>query len=137
MRFDPWRLPEDRDITFAEDWDAQAYDLNAPAWRFGRPLRVDAAARRDSAVTRVGVIVTAPLSAVCSRCGRPFETSFKKSLDLIYPLERGKRALDIDDDIREEILLSFPAKILCSDSCKGLCPRCGADLNTQPCRCQQ
>ena len=135
MRIEPWRLPEDRDTTFAEDWDAEVFDLNAPAWRFCSPLHVAAAARRESAVARVGVTVTAPLSAVCSRCGRPFEASFEKSLKLIYPMEHERRGIEIDDDIREEILLSFPAKILCSDSCKGLCPRCGADLNKEPCRC--
>ena len=43
--------------------------------------------------------------------------------------------VDITDDIREEILLAVPDRFKCSEDCKGLCPGCGADLNTEPCRC--
>ncbi len=135
MRIEPWRLPEDRDIVLAEDWDAGVFDLNAPAWRFQSRVHVAATARRDSGVARVGVTVRASVRAVCGRCDQPFNASFEKSLKFIYAVETGARGIELDDDIREEILLSFPAKILCSDSCKGLCARCGADLNTERCRC--
>ncbi len=135
MRIEPWRLPEDRDIALAEDWDAEVFDLNAPAWRFQGRVHVAATARRDSGGARVGVTVTAPLRAVCGRCDQPFDASFEKTLKLICPVEEGRRGIELDDVIREEILLSFPAKILCSDSCKGLCARCGADLNKERCRC--
>jgi len=135
MRIEPRRLPADRDIELAEEWDAESFDLNAPAWRFQSPVRVAATARRDSGVVRVSVRVSAPLQAVCGRCDRPFDGSFEKSLTLVYPVETEGHGIELDDAIREEILLSFPAKILCSDSCKGLCFRCGADLNREKCTC--
>ncbi len=43
--------------------------------------------------------------------------------------------LDLDAPVCDEILLSFPMRILCSDDCKGLCAGCGADLNYEICRC--
>lgn len=43
--------------------------------------------------------------------------------------------LDLDAPICDEILLSFPMRILCSDDCKGICAGCGADLNREACRC--
>ena len=43
--------------------------------------------------------------------------------------------LDLDAPICDEILLSFPMRILCSDDCRGLCAGCGADLNREVCRC--
>ena len=43
--------------------------------------------------------------------------------------------LDLDAPICDEILLSFPMRILCSDDCRGLCAGCGADLNREACRC--
>jgi len=43
--------------------------------------------------------------------------------------------LDLDAPICDEILLSFPMRILCSEDCKGLCAGCGADLNREVCRC--
>ena len=44
-------------------------------------------------------------------------------------------AIDLDAVVREQILLALPLRQLCRDECKGLCPACGADLNTQTCEC--
>ena len=41
----------------------------------------------------------------------------------------------LEDVLREQVLLSLPAKTLCREDCKGLCPRCGRDLNSEPCAC--
>jgi len=43
--------------------------------------------------------------------------------------------IELDRIIEENLLLSFPMKPLCSDSCEGLCPRCGSNRNQSPCRC--
>lgn len=43
--------------------------------------------------------------------------------------------LDLDAPICDEILLSFPMRILCRADCKGLCAGCGANLNEEDCRC--
>lgn len=45
--------------------------------------------------------------------------------------------VDITEDIREDILLAVPDRFKCSESCRGLCPGCGADLNTESCRCKK
>ncbi|MDI6807667.1 MAG: DUF177 domain-containing protein [Candidatus Eisenbacteria bacterium] len=45
------------------------------------------------------------------------------------------KTIDIGDQIRESILLSLPIKRLCRPDCRGICPKCGADLNNEPCRC--
>jgi uncharacterized protein len=41
----------------------------------------------------------------------------------------------LEDVLREQVLLSLPARTLCREDCKGLCPRCGHNLNTDPCEC--
>ncbi|HPS00336.1 MAG TPA: DUF177 domain-containing protein [Candidatus Sumerlaeota bacterium] len=46
-----------------------------------------------------------------------------------------KHALMPEDDLRELILLEVPLILVCGDDCKGLCPYCGANLNTAPCSC--
>ena len=43
--------------------------------------------------------------------------------------------IDVDETLIEQILLELPLKHLCKEDCKGLCPKCGADLNTHPCNC--
>ena len=45
--------------------------------------------------------------------------------------------LDITELLRQDILLAVPVKPICSDTCKGLCPHCGKNLNQGPCECPQ
>ncbi|MEE0968510.1 MAG: DUF177 domain-containing protein [Clostridia bacterium] len=43
--------------------------------------------------------------------------------------------LDIDEELREEMVLSFPTKLLCSEECEGLCPMCGKPRSEGKCSC--
>ena len=43
--------------------------------------------------------------------------------------------VELDDLVREEIMLAMPGVVLCSEDCKGLCPNCGADFNAGSCDC--
>ncbi len=43
--------------------------------------------------------------------------------------------LDVDKMVHGEILLNLPMKVLCDESCKGICNRCGANLNHGTCDC--
>jgi uncharacterized protein len=43
----------------------------------------------------------------------------------------------LEDVLREQVLLSLPARTLCKADCKGLCPHCGVDRNTQTCTCAE
>ncbi|MBI4715108.1 MAG: DUF177 domain-containing protein [Nitrospirae bacterium] len=45
--------------------------------------------------------------------------------------------LEFNDIFHEQIVLSFPMRPLCDEGCKGLCPRCGRDLNEGPCMCKE
>lgn len=47
----------------------------------------------------------------------------------------GERELDLRPAVREEWLLAVPALALCREDCRGLCPSCGADRNTEDCTC--
>jgi uncharacterized protein len=55
----------------------------------------------------------------------------------VYRLDPKERELDLRPAIREEWLLAAPTFGLCRDDCKGLCARCGNDLNTGPCHCEE
>ena len=91
----------------------------------------------------------------CSRCLNPYPFEEKERFSLIlYPRTApapGERALeksDLDayfyDDanvsvapiVEERIQLAVPMKPLCRPDCRGLCPQCGADLNSGPCACE-
>jgi DUF177 domain-containing protein len=93
----------------------------------------------------------------CARCIEPVEIPLAADFDLIFrPLgadadvpERSITASEteigyyqedsllLEDVLREQVLLSLPVRTLCKPDCKGLCPRCGANRNLQPCSCDE
>jgi uncharacterized protein len=46
-----------------------------------------------------------------------------------------KPMVDLGDILRQQLYLSLPEKLICSEQCKGLCPQCGANLNKKVCSC--
>jgi len=44
-------------------------------------------------------------------------------------------AIDVDEIVKEQILLAVPTRMLCREECKGICPECGIDRNTSECQC--
>ena len=44
-------------------------------------------------------------------------------------------AIDVDEIVKEQILLAVPARTLCREDCPGICPECGIDRNTGQCSC--
>jgi uncharacterized protein len=45
------------------------------------------------------------------------------------------QAIDVDEIVKEQILLAVPTRMLCREDCRGICPECGADRNTGECNC--
>ena len=92
---------------------------------------------------------------LCARCVEPVPTPLSGSFDLIFrpqaaDADPGERAitpdeteigyyeesgLSLEDVVREQVLLSLPSRTLCKEDCKGLCPRCGQNLNLETCNC--
>ena len=46
-------------------------------------------------------------------------------------------ALDISRDVKDALLLAIPGKCLCDENCQGICPSCGANLNSELCTCRK
>ena len=44
-------------------------------------------------------------------------------------------AIDVDEIVKEQVLLTVPTRMLCREDCKGICPECGTDRNTGDCDC--
>jgi uncharacterized protein len=53
----------------------------------------------------------------------------------VHEIAPSATQIDLVEFVREELALAVPSYPLCRPSCAGLCPRCGADLNTGPCQC--
>ena len=59
-----------------------------------------------------------------------------KEEDLDVDFIRGEE-IDLDEIVKEQIYFTLPIKSLCRETCSGLCPVCGANLNMEVCECPQ
>jgi uncharacterized protein len=105
---------------------------------------------------RVRAKWTGTFEAPCARCLEPVRHELNGDFDLLFrplgvdagPPERAlvvpeteigyyqEGGLTLEDVLREQVLLSLPVRTLCSADCKGLCPRCGRNLNEGACTCE-
>lgn len=89
----------------------------------------------------------------CDRCLDDYSGSFSGTSEITFikrdtPLPgempgdnlrsfvQGQNELDISTEIRDSVLLSLPMQCLCKEDCRGICQRCGANLNTENCKCR-
>jgi uncharacterized protein len=98
------------------------------------------------------------LDTECARCLEQYPRAMGQELDLFYlprakgePQEQAEEVelsdhevvvgyydadrLDLAEVIREQIVLGLPLKPLCREDCRGRCPSCGRDRNSEPCTC--
>lgn len=89
------------------------------------------------------------LAIPCDRCLTDIPTGIRLSFEKRIPLaERASEEerediieitdahLDVDKLIYDEILVNWPMKVLCQEACKGICKKCGTNLNQQSCNCE-
>jgi uncharacterized protein len=63
-------------------------------------------------------------------------SSAEAEAEEIYPLPEKGNELDLTHAIREHLVLAVPEFAICSETCKGLCPTCGANRNETTCSCE-
>ena len=124
--------------------------------RTSSPIELSGYARRKEQNIVISGTVSGRVEVDCDRCLKkvelPISTSFDvefapqpealtgghelQNEDLNISFLRGD-AIDLDQLVAEQLLLEVPARVLCNEECKGLCPQCGADKNLiQDCGCE-
>lgn len=112
--------------------DVASLDLARNDLKFVSPIAIRAFLTRDKDEVYAHVAVGGKLEAICARCLLSYGLDFKKEFDFDYDV-KGKTTLDLTEDIRQEIILEYPLKLLCKPDCKGLCQICGKNLNEGEC----
>ena len=79
--------------------------------------------------------VKADFGYLCARCLEELYSSEERSYVFDFEVSPGMEYVDLGEEIRQEMILANPAKILCSKDCKGICPKCGMNLNKEKCKC--
>ncbi|MCX6123109.1 MAG: DUF177 domain-containing protein [Ignavibacteriales bacterium] len=91
-------------------------------------------------------------SFFCDRCLENFHQEMNTAYSMVYVqgarstvdlnkeeeiqiLAADMNYIDLDDDVRQYILLTIPQKLLCKEDCQGFCPTCGVNKNIASCTC--
>ena len=128
------------------------YDLDLSGIRHGagnplvKPVHIIGAVENRTGVVTLGYLAMFTLNTLCDRCLTPVEKKFSMNFEHIVVHELagednddfvvcGDYALDLDELVTADILLELPIKMLCREDCKGLCPKCGTNLNESSCGC--
>ena len=101
--------------------------------RFEAPYEIAARAIRAEDEMVVDLSAQSRYVTCCSRCLEEVKRDWDARFTLVYDVKEFNETIELDEDIRQEIILHLPARILCSETCKGLCVDCGVNLNKQTC----
>ena len=114
------------------------------------PVKAEGTVRNTAGVLMMQGDITTTIHGTCDRCANDFDREIHFPIDVVlvtemaneenedewvFPLE-GDSA-DLDDIVRTVFVLNLDSKLLCKEDCKGLCCRCGTNLNDGPCNCQK
>jgi uncharacterized protein len=142
---------------FAHTYEPEELILDEERARLLEPPHIRGSASRKGNEVRLRGQLTARAEVDCDRCLRsiavPIETEFDvtyipaseyaeketaelQAEDLLLSVYEDD-AVDVDEIVREQILLALPARALCAEDCKGFCPVCGTNRNTNACQCEE
>ena len=126
-----------RDLCFGSSYPVQ------------EPVLASGVVRNTAGVLVLEGKLTTRLLGVCDRCAKEFqrEVEFPISAVLVTELVDEENedewvfqlegdSADLDDIVTTAFVLNMDSKLLCKPDCKGLCCRCGANLNDGPCGCE-
>jgi uncharacterized protein len=156
MRIELAKL-EDTRGAFDQAFDPGEFDLNDERVRLSKPASVTGQIKRDGSKLKIGGTIQAEVEVDCDRCLQTITLPIVTEIGLEYiTVEEYNRlhdaelseedltlsvfdgeTIDIDEIVREQLLLAVPTQVLCQENCKGLCPECGANRNRTECSCKQ
>lgn len=113
------------------------------------PIQAIGTVRNTAGVLVLSGSLTTRLYGVCDRCAREFQRDVTFPMEAVLVAELSNEenedewvfqlegdSADLDDIITTTFVLNMDSKLLCKPDCKGLCCRCGANLNDGPCGCK-
>ncbi len=111
------------------------------------PVQVEGKVVNRADMLLLEAVISSNLHLHCDSCGRPFErvktVEVRRMLATELQDEEDDEIILLDGSILDageimttEFILEMDTKNLCREDCRGICPGCGADLNTEPCKCK-
>jgi len=142
-------------IAVSRTYTAGTLDCHGTGFFQTAPLKADAMAELVGSEIHIRGRVGTSLEACCDRCLVPVAIPVERDFDLFYrPISTIAKAEEVElpedeleigffsgngielaDVATEQVILSLPMKVVCQTDCRGLCPVCGANLNSGKCGC--
>lgn len=115
---------------------------------FTKPVKVTGKVGNKTGIVELEATADFALELNCDRCAKPITVPVKTEINhtLVTHLndETNDELLlisdlrfDLDEVVTEDVFLNLPAKFLCKSDCKGMCFKCGKDLNSGSCSCEK
>ena len=104
--------------------------------RFLQPFEIKAKVIRAEDEIVAKITSTSRFASFCSRCLEELEQDWSARFTLTFSTKEYPEFVEMDEEIRQELILNLPVRVLCREDCKGLCIDCGANLNKQACQHQ-
>jgi uncharacterized protein len=150
---------EVRKVRFDETFPPGEIDFSSDLVTQAGPLHAEGVAEllaNTDGEVRIKGRLTVKMEADCDRCLARAQFPLDNAFDLFYRPSAALAAVDevaidegeaemgfyvglgmeLEDILREQILLSLPMQRVCSEDCKGICPVCGGNRNEVPCACR-
>ena len=117
---------------------------------YPNPISLKIFVDRLESLFRFKISVSTESVFSCDRCLENFKTDFDETIEHLYQLGHSEldsdeieylpdnsQEIDLSKTIQEAFIINRPLKMLCRKNCKGLCVRCGVDLNKKSCNCHE
>ena len=132
---------------FDYELDLSEQELNGSK-PFASPVRISGHAGNYTGIVELHATADFVLETACDRCAKPISLPLATKIfhTLVTSLNDetndelllvNELRFNLDALITEDIFLDLPSKFLCNEDCKGICSKCGADLNAGPCSCEK
>lgn len=141
------RNPDEK-IVLDNDIEIENTEFMGESFTFINPLHINGEITNNTKSLEFRAHVEGKMGVQCARCRKDmtvpisFDISEVIMQDTVADPEEDviiidNEKLDIHDIVLNNFLMNVEGRYLCSDDCKGLCPKCGADLNMGDCGCGQ
>ena len=149
-------LAGDRLLTFDYELPLDISSEDAGSFLYGvgfpSPMKVKGEITNTAGYMRMTLSASVEYRTECARCLAPVSGEFNLDLEktvaprnLLGDLDEDRLDdyaiiedgfLDLDGQLTEQLEMEFPVRFLCREDCRGLCPRCGKNLNQGECGCE-
>ncbi|MDH5509474.1 MAG: DUF177 domain-containing protein [Nitrospinota bacterium] len=156
LRLDISEIPDDRTL---RQWvlAPEVFGGGGEPIPLQGPVTVEGWLYTSETTVYLSAAIHGAFGLVCSRCAKSFSAPMEAAVEAVFLPQVETRdanpaseedagevetvyydgeTVDLFGPLRDQISLSEPMRPLCSEDCKGLCPRCGADRNEAECDCK-